>query len=238
MAALENHIYCPISHQIFCDPVLTKDGIVYEKQEITQWFKKNKTSPITRKNISSEVTPIVFLKSYIADYIKEYPELKDQVYEPTYEHKNYKKEIKTLLEDGDLHKLKNYVRFNLSLFTVEQLKKLFEKNNDEDVLKYIIDNTINLDYTYDNKWKFIHHACRLFSPEIINYIIKKGVNMDCVNNNDNTPKSIILKRRSFDTIQKVIHNFKMDVTDVGLLAGNKLIEDVDSFLDILEHRCK
>ena len=182
MATLENHIYCPISHQIFCDPVLSKDGIVYEKKEINQWFKKNKTSPITRKNISSEVTPIVFLKSYIDDYIKEHPELKDQVYEPTYEHKNYKKEINTLLEDGDLHKLKNYVRFNLSLFTVEQLKKLFEKNNDEDVLKYIIDNTIDLNYTYADKWNFIHHACRRFSPEIVNHIIKKGVNIECVNN--------------------------------------------------------
>lgn len=155
MATLENHIYCSISHLIFCDPVLAKDGQVYEKQEITKWFRKNKTSPITRKNISTELTPVIFLKSYINDYIKEHPELKDQVYEPLYEHPNYKKEINSLIENNDFCKLNDYIKFDLSLFTTDQLVKIFNKNNDENVLKYIIDNTINLNHTYKNKWRLL-----------------------------------------------------------------------------------
>ena len=38
-------VACPITCELFVEPVLTADNITYEKQE--EWFKKHKTSPKT-----------------------------------------------------------------------------------------------------------------------------------------------------------------------------------------------
>jgi serine/threonine protein kinase len=46
---------CPITDEIFEDPVVGDDGHTYERKAITDWLTKNGTSPITRQpmNISS-----------------------------------------------------------------------------------------------------------------------------------------------------------------------------------------
>ncbi|CAF0729220.1 unnamed protein product [Didymodactylos carnosus] len=43
---------CPITHQLFKDPVLAEDGHTYEREAIVQWIQKNGTSPITRQLLS------------------------------------------------------------------------------------------------------------------------------------------------------------------------------------------
>ncbi|CAF0782165.1 unnamed protein product [Adineta steineri] len=40
---------CPITNEIFRDPVMGDDGHTYERKAITEWLKKNGTSPITRE---------------------------------------------------------------------------------------------------------------------------------------------------------------------------------------------
>ncbi|CAF0803669.1 unnamed protein product [Adineta steineri] len=40
---------CPITDEIFEDPVIGDDGHTYERKAITQWLKKNETSPMTRE---------------------------------------------------------------------------------------------------------------------------------------------------------------------------------------------
>ena len=40
--------YCPISGELMVDPVSDPEGNSYEKSQITDWLKINKTSPITR----------------------------------------------------------------------------------------------------------------------------------------------------------------------------------------------
>ncbi|CAF1563709.1 unnamed protein product [Didymodactylos carnosus] len=49
------NFYCPLTHDLLQDPVVTEDGITYEKQAIKDWFNKctteNKplTSPMTNQ---------------------------------------------------------------------------------------------------------------------------------------------------------------------------------------------
>jgi serine/threonine protein kinase len=40
---------CPITCELFCDPVTGQDGHTYERQAIIAWLQKNGTSPITRE---------------------------------------------------------------------------------------------------------------------------------------------------------------------------------------------
>jgi len=42
---------CPITHEIFTDPVIAQDGHTYERTAITEWFKHNDISPMTREKI-------------------------------------------------------------------------------------------------------------------------------------------------------------------------------------------
>ncbi|CAF2984485.1 unnamed protein product, partial [Rotaria sp. Silwood2] len=43
---------CPITLQVFRDPVIAKDGHVYERAAIVKWIEKHGTSPLTREALS------------------------------------------------------------------------------------------------------------------------------------------------------------------------------------------
>lgn len=42
-------LICPITLELFQDPVRAQDGHVYERQAITQWIQEHGTSPLTRQ---------------------------------------------------------------------------------------------------------------------------------------------------------------------------------------------
>jgi hypothetical protein len=42
-------LICPITRELFRDPVLAGDGRVYEREAITKWILERGTSPITRE---------------------------------------------------------------------------------------------------------------------------------------------------------------------------------------------
>ena len=46
--------YCPITGDLMNEPVLGKDGHSYEKSEIFQWLSTNKTSPLTRRPLTTD----------------------------------------------------------------------------------------------------------------------------------------------------------------------------------------
>ena len=47
---IENdQLICPITLELFRDPVRAKDGHVYERQAITRWILQHGTSPLTRQ---------------------------------------------------------------------------------------------------------------------------------------------------------------------------------------------
>jgi len=45
---------CPITCELFRDPVIGQDGHTYERDDIITWLKRNGTSPITREPMSIE----------------------------------------------------------------------------------------------------------------------------------------------------------------------------------------
>ena len=72
-------IVCPIFHTIFEDPVhLVGDGMVYDRDAITMWLRKNNTSPLTGKELDSQrelaLVPLPALVEKIARYRAAYPD--------------------------------------------------------------------------------------------------------------------------------------------------------------------
>lgn len=52
---LENNLLCcPITYDLFRDPVLAQDGFTYERQVIEEWIRNHGTSPMTRQPLSIE----------------------------------------------------------------------------------------------------------------------------------------------------------------------------------------
>lgn len=82
---IPNHYICPISQQIFLEPVLCQDGQIYEKQMIQKWIEENPTSPITRQPITSQFIDCHELKYQIQQDLILHPEWRQQQFVKTIE---------------------------------------------------------------------------------------------------------------------------------------------------------
>ena len=62
-------LLCPITNQIFFDPVLTCDGISYERKAIEQWLLKYNTSPVTNLALESkDLIPNLLVKNLVNNF--------------------------------------------------------------------------------------------------------------------------------------------------------------------------
>jgi hypothetical protein len=62
-------LICPITYELFCDPVLAEDGHTYERDAIERWIKENGTSPLTRQSLSIDhLRPNHTIKQAVADF--------------------------------------------------------------------------------------------------------------------------------------------------------------------------
>ena len=60
---------CPITGDIFYDPVMTEDGHTYERNAITIWLENHNTSPVTNAELSSKnLIPNQILKKLIKEF--------------------------------------------------------------------------------------------------------------------------------------------------------------------------
>jgi hypothetical protein len=72
---------CPITQQIFLEPVVASDGFTYEKVAIAEWLKTNNTSPITRELLNYELYPNNFVMNKIKNLDENYPFLYTKKYQ-------------------------------------------------------------------------------------------------------------------------------------------------------------
>ncbi|KAA0715789.1 hypothetical protein E1301_Tti013876 [Triplophysa tibetana] len=50
---IPQHLICPLSKQMFIDPVKTKYGNVYERKAIEEWIKTNQSDPLSKKELKT-----------------------------------------------------------------------------------------------------------------------------------------------------------------------------------------
>ena len=56
---------CPLTLELLVDPVMAKDGRIYERSHILAWLSRNATSPITREPMGTELTPVPLIRNTI-----------------------------------------------------------------------------------------------------------------------------------------------------------------------------
>ena len=68
-ASIPDYLVCPITRELFEDPVTTVLGNTYEREAIERWFEKHNTDPVTNKNIGSKyLAPNRALKDAVKTY--------------------------------------------------------------------------------------------------------------------------------------------------------------------------
>jgi serine/threonine protein kinase len=67
---LLDSLKCPITYELFRDPVIGSDGHTYERENITAWIRKHAKSPITREPMNlSSLRPNYIVKKMVEDFV-------------------------------------------------------------------------------------------------------------------------------------------------------------------------
>lgn len=128
---------CPITHQIFKEPVILDDGITYEKEAITLWLNSHANSPTTNKPISKKMIDNIAMRNVTEDFLEANPECREEQYQVTLSQKEKPEQFeKNLIENG-VEIILKYEDFDIEL--LENIMKLEEL--DKQYLDHILSNT-------------------------------------------------------------------------------------------------
>ena len=104
--AIAKEFICPITQELPVDPVIAKDGKIYERDAILEWFRKkdgDATSPSTGKVIDTELVPVVQARNTIESLIQT-GAIEDEIAEAWQKRLAFEKRVKEMrakAEGGD-----------------------------------------------------------------------------------------------------------------------------------------
>jgi hypothetical protein len=203
-------ITCPITGQIFRNPVIAYDGIIYERDAIVEWFKRSYTSPI-RNNVtvkSTNVYPVQLMKNMVDGYLKLHPQ--SEVYEKTSFDYN---ELMGILNQ-DINRI---LKFNHLLITqlICSMPGLLEHSikmgiflNDI-VIRHIIDTLNTPNILLAESEPLINIMCKHSSCDMIKYLVtdKKfpiKCNVEMYDSLGHTGLFIACKNNRLDVVQLLL----------------------------------
>lgn len=236
--ALLQYLTCPITKLIFCDPVLADDGNFYEFMAIKNHISKNNTSPVTGEKMGNVLVRVIILKKMTDEFLVANPEYKNDQFlfkKPFY---LFTKEFLELLKERKFDQFKDFT--SIMLNTENGRDTLFNmicKTCPDEVIKHILDNSIDYDICDRYKLKPLHIACKLASCDIIMHLAKKGVDLNSEDMNGETPLGYLLLHRK-DDYSKIIPQFLdlgVDINKLnksGLSPAHYIINNGD--LDMLK----
>lgn len=137
-----NRFICPISKLIFFEPILCADGFNYEQDYIVAHFKNSNISPMTGKYVKANGLPNKVLQLEIREYLEQNKEAKeDQYYNNTFD--SNIDIICRYIENKEWDKLSEFIQYDLGrLYLINKLE--FLKDLPNDILLYILDNSLNV----------------------------------------------------------------------------------------------
>jgi len=214
----KQNFICPITHQVFSEPVLADDGNIYEREAIEEWFREKRTSPITREKMSEKVVPVNFIKSMIGEYLENNPGLKARQYIVTKDFKRYKAEIFDHIKNHRFNKLTEYtnyvkdqllentiqIKINELEFDIPYFKYLLKHCKDEAIINYIIENL-------DEMSNMIRGFMAEYSSEEMNMKYVDRNNYHSIKSDHGwNPLHFFVKRGFVNVIEAIgnIHTFK------------------------------
>lgn len=233
--------YCPITREIFCEPVTADDGIIYERNAIEHWLTENNTSPITREEISEKFVDCNIMKNFVKYLLQLYPDLKLDQFVKDNKFRNNMREIMRHITNKEYNRLFDYTEYDLENLSCEgKLTDILECVDDDTIL-YIYNNCIDEQKQNDNIMEII---AQYASPNIKQYIISRYYDAFYILYNyyshfdSNTFQNIIKNTNSkiesnsvIDMLSTIYHDYENSVCLI-----NKCIEKnfcFDSLLYIL-----
>ena len=180
-------ICCPITHQIFNEPVVAVDGHTYEKDAIIEWMKNSVKSPITNKELSNNFVTNYAIISIIDSIITKNPSLIKNQYI-----KKRAAPISAIFVNPFEYNLFDW-KVIIDIFDHKKLQRLF---SNEKIVCHILNNSVNIDYTLTNKWSLLCYACKFATPAVtkclINNLIENNVPNWRFNSGSCNSKPIVL----------------------------------------------
>lgn len=158
---------CPITRELFYDPVIAEDGYIYERIAIEKWINENGTSPMTRERIKGKLKESILVKNILETILELYPDLKKEQYEKDNLYMNNSREIHNHIRNKNFTKLLDYIEYDIVELD-SNLIDIFEGADDDTVI-YVLDNSNIYDYS-----NIILRMIRYASPNIQRYMIQKS----------------------------------------------------------------
>src|SRR5690606_31156022 len=155
----------------FCEPVLTDDGYFYEYMAIKNHLAKSNMSPSTNNKMGNMILKAPILKKMVEEFLELNPDYKNYQFsfkKPFYLFQN---DFLDNLVKKRFDKLYEFTSVILNTEIDESKTTVFEflcRNcQDVELIRYILDNSNDIDVYDKRKTKPIHLACRYAPFEII-----------------------------------------------------------------------
>ena len=163
-----------------------------------------------KKSLSESNETITKLQSEKAEILNNVMNVLKK-YKPQYIHADNLSKFNKIINDNKIHKLLNFVKFDLKILNMPQIR-----NMDDKIIMHIIDNCINLEEIVDS-YKLIHRFI-LYKMrfDVVKYLIDKNIDLTHQNKNGNTSLHIACMGSNKNIIEYLIE--KMD--KINILNNN------------------
>ncbi len=206
MDALQTeHFKCPISHQIFGDPVMAKDGFIYERTCIEEWLSQYDYSPQTKEKISKELFPSRTMKSMVHELLAKHEELREDQFTPTYSFTKNIQMVNNIVTTKDFRRLLSIVEFTFNYTKIDNVgifTRVLSQCTDNDILYHIIDNCDNV--TDSTGETLFHYVCRYLPVEFVQYMVQKGANTESASSRGERPIHYVCRNKNHPEVVKYL----------------------------------
>lgn len=199
----KNKLTCPMTKKIFFDPVTAQDGLTYECQFIQNWLREHDISPVTSELMEDELSSNEEILNQVEQYLTSNPNELINQYIPSARFEDNIIIITQLIESKNYTNLLSYTHFDLNLLfnMITNIENFM--HNEELVVIHIINNALDLEQVIVHGWRLIH-VMSLYSPRLLEFLIKKGVDLNAFEENGMTPLHIVTRQGIFESIEILI----------------------------------
>jgi len=217
---LKESITCPITRELFYEPVVAEDGHTYEKNALESWFETQNTSPMSRIVISKNVYLNRFAKNVVSILCQKYPEWKEEVYRPPLKsYDEYKHEVHDHIFRKQYIKCLQYTKFDMGELITNKCINILLKDNHhtrtKNVLRHMINHSESLESTNPRSWRLIHVVCKYGCLDILKFLISKQVTLECETNRGWRPIHIACNHGHWYIVSLLVkHGVKVDAQTI------------------------
>lgn len=189
-------IVCPISQQIYKDPVFADDGYVYERDCIIEWMETETISPITREHISNNIKTAYPIKTIVENYLENNPSDKILQFDNSIEHMSNRKLVWSYIKDKKYNKLLDIREFVLldKNNGVYLITELAENNISSTIMLHILKNSIDYNITFSTRHSVLTIIVfNSYSFECIKFLLDNGADVNVASYNNHTISHVMMR---------------------------------------------